>query len=222
MSIQKEMPDVNEFVVADDALSARPTNGSSAVSSGWDAAIASIKSEREYASEFKCSEEPQIIKFLDQTGPFAVYKQHFLNKTGKRSYIWDGSGPSDPLQTLLGSRAEDKRGFTIANLSEKPVKRQMLIASVRLFKTLHASHFSAQGPLQGTPERPMYWALSRTGKMQSTVYHLTPIKQRDLMEDYGIDPVVAEAEIAKMQCFTVADLNMSSYDELLRVAQELS
>jgi len=42
------------------------------------------------------------------------------------------------------------------------------------------------------------------------------------MEDYGIDPVAAEAEIAKMQCFTVADLNMSSYDDLLRVAQELS
>ena len=220
MSIQKSM-DMSEFVVEDDALASRPLNASTTVASGWDAAIAAVKSDREFASEFKCLEEPQVIKFLDQTGPFAVYKQHFLNKPGKRSYIWDGSGANDPLQTLTGSRPEDKRAFTLANLSESPVKRQMLVASVRLFKTLHASHFSAQGPLQGTEERPMYWALSRTGKMQTTVYHLTPIKQRDLMEDYGIDPVVAEEAISKMQCFTVADLNMSSYDDLLRVAQEL-
>lgn len=213
---------MNEFVVADDALASRPTNAATTVASGWDAAVASIKSEREFPSDFKCSDQPQVIKFLDQTGPFAVYKQHFLNKTGKRSYIWDGSGPNDPLQTLIASRPEDKRAFTVVNLSESPTKRQMLIASVRLFKTLHAAHFSAQGPLQGTAERPMYWALSRTGKMASTVYHLTPIKQRDLMEDYEINPAVIEEEIAKMQCFTVADLNMSSYDELTRVAQELS
>jgi hypothetical protein len=92
----------------------------------------------------------------------------------------------------------------------------MLIATPRLYKTLHSAHFSPQGPLNKN-----FWAISRTGKMQQTVYHLNAIKARDLQEDWGIDAEAAEAAIAQMKCFTKDDIKTHSWAELEEIANSL-
>ena len=77
------VPENDEFTI--DARPAQST--SSAIQSGWAAAEIQPAS---YAEEFKFSEGSyQIVKFLDEDGPFAIYKQHFLTQKteGKRSYI---------------------------------------------------------------------------------------------------------------------------------------
>jgi hypothetical protein len=92
----------------------------------------------------------------------------------------------------------------------------MMIATPRLYKTLHAAHFSPQGPLNKN-----FWAISRTGKMQQTVYHLNAIKGRDLQEDWGIEEAAAEAAIAQMTCFTKDDIKTHSWAELDEIANSL-
>jgi hypothetical protein len=219
-SIEEDKYAVTDTFGDDFDVDARPAQKaeSSAVSSGWDAAEKLTVSTGDFPVDFKHSETAQVIRFLDPAGPFASYKQHFLsNKEGKKSYVCLGA--TCPLCTVLKHRAEDKRGFTIANLSTDPFSRQILTATPRLFKTLSAINSSPQGPIN---KEGMYWGLSRTGIKQTTVYHVTPIKARDLSDDWNIDQAAAEAAIAAMEPYPASTIRENSYAELLEIAQDLS
>jgi hypothetical protein len=211
------LPKVDEFSV-DSQIDERPTQSSSnAVLSGWDAAEKLTVSAGDYPTEFKFVDgEFTIVKFIDQNGPFAIYKQHFLQQktVGKRSYV--SLGANDPLCVKLGSKPEDKRAFTMAVVTPAGVVRQMLIASPRLYKTLYAAEFSPQGPLTKN-----YWAISRTGKMQQTVYHLNAVKSRDLMEDWGIDSDMAEKGVAEVKPFERSVIKEHTWAELEEIANSL-
>jgi hypothetical protein len=93
----------------------------------------------------------------------------------------------------------------------------MLIATARMFKTIHSAHFSPQGPLTKN-----YWALSRAGIKQTTTYNIAPVKSRDLMEDWGIDEASALAVVDASMPFTKADLRMPTWEELEAIAVSLS
>jgi hypothetical protein len=211
--------ETDEF--SSEAIASRPTgtsvNTANIIQSGWDAGEKLARPSTGYTKEFKFTEGGfQVVKFLDENGPFAVYRQHFLkNKEGQKSYI--SLGTNDPLCVKLNSKPEEKRAFSIVNLSaEGGPQRQMLIASPRLWKSLHSAHFSPQGPLTKN-----YWALSRTGKQQTTTYHINAVKGRDLMEDWNIDEAVAEAVIAESKPFTAADLRTPTWEELEAIADSL-
>ena len=199
-------------------LTDRPAQStSSVIQSGWEAADKASAPAGGYPVEFKFNDgEFQVIKFLDQDGPFAIYKQHFLSQitSGKRSFV--SLGANDPLCVKLGSKPEDKRAFTIAVITPSGVQRQMLIASPRLYKTLHSAEFSPQGPLTKN-----YWAISRTGKMQQTVYNLNSIKPRDLLEDWGIDEKMAEDGVAAIQPFERSVIKEHTWEELEEIANSL-
>ena len=212
---EEYLPQTDAF--ASTAVDDRPESGGTAVQSGWAAAEQLTTASGDYPTEFKFTDgEFTVIKFIDQNGPFAIYKQHFLQQktVGKKSYV--SLGPNDPLCTKLGSKPEDKRAFTIAVITPTGVVRQMLVASPRLYKTLHSAEFSPQGPLTKN-----YWAISRTGKMQQTVYHLQAIKSRDLMEDWGIDPDKTEAEVAKIEPYTRSIIKEHTWEELEEIANSL-
>jgi hypothetical protein len=222
VGINPTAPDVSTYGQAIDEASlieARPTNATStAVQGGWDAAEKLVTTTlKEFPVEYKHSTTFQLIKFIDLGGPFASYRQHFLkDKEGRKSYVWDGIGAYDPLETVLKSKPEIKRAFSIVNLSATPFQRQMIIASPRLYKTLHAAEFSQQGPLTKN-----YWALSRTGEKQQTVYNLMAVKGRDLQEDWGLNEAEVEAAIAGFQPFTIADIRQDSFAALEELAKSL-
>ena len=217
-----QAPDASAYGQAvDEAFSVedRPsqsTSSTSAVKAGWDAAEQLTPQLKEFPVEYKHSETFQLIKFLDQSGPFANYRQHFLsNKTeGRRSYVCIGE--NCPLCITLDNKPETKRAFTIVNLTAKPYQRQMLIATPRLYKTLHAGEFSPQGPLTKN-----YWALNRTGQKQQTVYNLLAVKGRDLQEDWGINEAEVEAAIAAFTPFEASEIREDSYASLVEIAESL-
>lgn len=192
----------------------------SSISSGWGDVEA--KPTGDYPVDFKHSEAIQVIKFLDTNGPFIAYKQHFLTtKPGKKSYICLERHPQGcPLcalpSTTPGQRAEDKRGFTIANLSEEPIERQLLTATPKLYRTLHTFDRSPQGPLH-----TKYWGLSKQGERQTTNYSLIAIKPRDLEEDWDINLAEAEEAIAAMQVYDKSIIRETSYADLLEIAKSL-
>jgi hypothetical protein len=206
----------------DFSLDARPEGASSAkesttaVASGWAAADVQNAPSGDFPVEFKHSEEQQLIKFVDEGGPFATYSQHFLKQKteGRRSYVCLGEGC--PLCTKLQDKPERKTAFTIANVVDGAAQRQMLIATPRLYKSLHAAEFSPQGPLVKN-----YWAISRTGKMQQTQYNLFAVKTRDLGEDWGLDPDTIEAQVAEIKPFDRSAIKTHTYAELLEVAEAL-
>ena len=224
MAIQR-----NEFVAevteaeleAESVLESRPAAASAtAIASGWGAS--SSASGEGFPEEFKFLDgEFKVVKFIDptNTGPFAVYKQHWLNQvtTGKRSYV--SPGPNDALTVRLGSKPVQKYAFTVVNFSEPDgFKRQILVAGNRLFNMLKEANNNAKsGPLTNG-----YWALTRTGKLQSISYVVSAVKERDLQEDWGIDPAKAAEFISSVEPYDKSAIRVSSYEELEKVAAALS
>lgn len=216
-----DTPDATTYgKVEDESFSVedRPTQttSSTAVQSGWEAAEQLVTAQTEFPTEFKHSETFQLIRFIDPAGPFANYRQHFLKEKteGRRSYVCIGD--NCPLCVKLNDKPETKRAFSIVNLSAKPYQRQMLIATPRLYKTLHAGEFSPQGPLTRN-----YWAISRTGVKQQTVYNLMSVKARDLAEDYGLNDAEVEAAIAGFKPFERSEIREDSLAVLNDIAASL-
>lgn len=207
--------------VADD-LDERPSqqtaSADSNVLSGWDAADTLSTASNDFPTEVKFEDGKHLVfKFLDETGPFAIYKQHFLKQktSGKRSYVCIGA--DCPLCTKLDDRPENKRAFTVVNLSHaEGMQRQMLITGARLYQALHAAHYSPQGPLTKG-----YWAIVRLGKGPSTVYTVTPIKERDLEEDWSINPERAAGVVAQSDVYTRNLIKEHTFAELDEIADSL-
>jgi len=216
----------SEFVTEEEdfSINDRPVqSASSLIVSGWDAAegLTAKTESTGFPTEFKQKETPQVVKFIGENGPFAAFKQHFITrKPGKKSYICLNSNSDNdcPLCTVLHNKAEEKRIFTIVNFSTEDGKpeKQILIATARFWKSLHNAHFSPQGPLT----KP-YWALSRTGEKQTTVYHLQAVKARDLFEDWGINEAKAEELVSATTPFESSLYRQNSYAELMEIAQEM-
>jgi hypothetical protein len=229
MSIDREAtlaPENDAFSISTALLADRPAQATSTViQSGWDAAEKTIAPVGDYPTEFKFVENSyQIIRFMDPptppAGPFAIYKQHFLNQktTGKRSYVC--LEKSCPLCVRLQNKAEDKKAFTVINYSaEGGPQRQILVASVKLYKQLAGIQHSTSGPLINK-----YWSVTRTGKQQTTNYIITPIKPRDLLEDaphLGLDEAAAEEVFHQFQAYDRSAIKESTWDELEAVALSL-
>lgn len=213
-------PAVDEFAsenITD--IDARPQASTSPaidIASGWEAADKSVAS-KDYAKDFKVTEQLQIIKFLGTDGaPYAIYSQHFLSQIteGQRSFTCIGAGC--PLCIKLESKAERKYAFSIAVLTPTGTVRTRMIVSPKLYQAISAAHH-AQGPLTSK-----YWAVARKGQMQNVAYILNPVKGRDLGEDWGIDEAAAEAAIAEMVPFDSSSVKVLSLAELEALAADLA
>lgn len=220
MPVQQNAPDAASYV-ADD-IDARPEQNTAAptsnsVQSGWDAAD-SLTSSGDFPTEVKFEENKhQVFKFLDENGPFATYKQHFLKQktSGKRSYVCIGA--DCPLCLKLQDRPENKRAFTVVTLTHaEGMQRQMLISGARLYQALHAAHYSPQGPLTKG-----YWAIVRLGKGPQTTYTVTPIKERDLDEDWNISQEKAATVVEASEVYTRGLIKEHSLEELTEIANDL-
>jgi len=221
MAIQQNAPDASAYVT-EESIDERPAQSSTKpsmdgiVSSGWEAAEKLTSSTSDFPTEVRFTEgEYQVFKFLDADGPFASYKQHFLNKTGKRSYTCIGA--ECPLCLKLEDRPENKRAFSVVNFSnEEGPKKQMIVAGARLFQAIHAAHFSPQGPLTQN-----YWVILRSGKNAATSYTVMPVKERDLMEDWKVDPQAAADFVSKVEPYTADVIQRHSAEELDEIASAL-
>jgi hypothetical protein len=224
MAINRSL-DEDKYSVADDFaenfdVDARPAQVTSTViKSGWDAAESLQPTAGNYPVEIKHSEKKQLIRFLGDGSPVANYKQHFLSeiKEGRRSFVCLASfGGSCPL-CEVGSRAESKRVWNIVNFSVTPFSRQIITASPRLWETLHNAHFETSF-LQES-----YWSLSRTGLKQNTQYHIQAVKERDLEEDWGIKPQVAQDFLESSVPYVANEIvRETSYEDLAKIARAIS
>jgi hypothetical protein len=218
MPIQQNAPDAASYVADDiDDRPEQATASSTSVLSGWDAAD-TLTTSTDFPTEVKFEDGKHLVfKFLDENGPFAIYKQHFLKQktSGKRSYVCIGA--DCPLCIKLQDRPENKRAFTVVTLNgEQGMQRQMLISGARLYQALHAAHYSPQGPLTKG-----YWAIVRLGKGPQTAYTVTPIKERDLEEDWKIDAEKAASAVASSDVYTRNLIKEHSLEELTEIAEAL-
>jgi len=189
---------------------------SSVIQTGWAAAKKAVaKSNKTFATDFRFDEDVQLIKFIGNE-PMS-FMQHWVNRPGKKSFISIGEG--DPL-VAVGSKPDQKFAFTVLNLSDEDPQLQLMIVGVRLCGQLEKLDSDKKtGPLS----RPdIYWAVSKTGAGTKTSYSITPVKERDLAEDWGIDPVAASELIKTMKPLGPDALHTSTKAELAEIAREIA
>lgn len=187
---------------------------SARVAAGWGAAKALAAEGGDYANEFKLDAEEQIIAFLDDA-PFSSYRQHFIReKEGKKSFICLGKGC--PLCDDLGHSPDKKFAFNVVDLGgDEPVVK-MLVAGPRLLGIIEKAHEGKYGPIN----KP-YWSIARVGSGQKTSYTLTVVKERDLAEDWDLDPAEVKKAVASLEGYTADIIKMSTKGELRMVVADL-
>jgi hypothetical protein len=189
---------------------------SSIIQTGWAAAKKAVaKSSKTFATDFRFDEDVQLIKFIGNEP--MTFMQHWVNRPGKKSFISIGEG--DPL-IAVGSKPDQKFAFTVLNLSDEDPQLQLMIVGIRLCGQLEKLD---SNPKTGPLNRPdLYWAVSKSGTGTKTSYTINPVKERDLAEDWGIDPVAAAELIKTMKPLGPEALHTSTKAELAEIAREIA
>lgn len=203
----------DEEVLEEEDESSVPVR-SSALQSGWAAAKKATDTGK-YTNEFRFTEQQQLVKFLDAE-PFAVFSQHWITRTGKKSFVCLGDGC--PLCEDIGDTPRPKVAFSVVNLSAETPAVEILLTSSTLTRQL--AQFDADSKT-GRLDR-LFWSMSKSGSAQKTVYSVVPVKPRDLADDWGTDIAVVEEIIDAFKPLDDSSIYVTSRSELQAVAHEIT
>lgn len=220
-----DAPNIDSYgssaVVADDDMFETEheddtSDRSSVIQVGWAAAKQAVaKSTTTYPTDFRPTDEAQLIKFI--SGEPMTFMQHWINRPGKKSFISIGEG--DPL-IEVGSKPDQKFAFTVVNLGSEDPQPQLWVVGIRLCAQLEKF---ASNPKTGPLDRPdIYWEVTKSGSGTQTTYSLTPVKERDLAEDWGLDPVKVAELVKNMKPLGREALRTSTKSELAAIAREIT
>lgn len=208
--------DLDETDLVPDAPEAKPKHGTS-VQAGWGAADAMLKPKAvgDYPNDFRFSESMQLVRFLENE-PFAVYKQHWIDRTeGKRSFVC--LGDECPLCISLGDTPRGKYAFNVLILTDEEPSVQILTAPPTFARQLRAANDDAKrGPLT-----KYLWAISRQGSGPQTTYSLERVRPSDLAEEWDLDPEHVEALVESAVPYDESAVYVSPREELQKLVHQL-
>ena len=206
--------EADDLFIEEEENTSSPT--SSSIQTGWSAAKKAVaKSTKAFATDFKFDEDVQLVKFISDEP--IVFMQHWVNRPGKKSFISIGEG--DPL-VQVGSIPSQKFAFTVLNLSDEDPQVQLMIVGVRLCGQLEKLASDKKTAPLNRPD--MYYAVSKTGTGTKTSYSVVPVKERDLAEEWDIDPVAATDLIKTLKPLGPEALHTSTKAELAEIAREIA
>lgn len=216
------MPITKPQVAAEDYLDEdtpdMPAKVGTTVQEGWGAAEALLNVETtEFPTDFKFSEEPQLVKFL-QDRPFATYEQHWIERPkGKKSFVCMGDGC--PLCEILGDKPRGKFAFNVLVLNGEESKVQVLTAPPSLARQIKKAHDDERkGPIDKE-----FWEISRLGTGPQTQYTLNYVRGRDLAEEWKLSQETVNELVANAEPFSASEVvRETPRSELLEIARSLA
>jgi hypothetical protein len=200
----------------EDSENASPKVGTT-VQEGWDAFDTLVKSETsEFPTDFRFSEEPQLVKFLEDA-PFASYEQHWIERPkGKKSFVCIGD--ACPLCDVLGDKPRGKFSFNVLVLSGDTQGVQILTAPPSLARQIKKAHEDERkGPLSKE-----FWEISRLGMGPTTQYTLNFVRGRDLAEEWKLNSDAVQELVAAAVPFTAEVIRETPRSEMLEVARSVA
>jgi hypothetical protein len=222
MPITKPSVDADNYL-AEDSEDAMPKVGTT-VQQGWDAFDSLIQENTsEFPTDFKFSDEPQLVKFLEDQ-PFASYEQHWIERPkGKKSFVCIASGSSTgqgtcPLCDILGDKPRGKFSFNVLVLSGDVQGVQILTAPPSLARQIKKAHDDERkGPLSKE-----FWEISRLGTGPTTQYTLNFVRGRDLAEEWKLSQDTVNELVAAAVPFTAEVIRETPRSEMLEVARSVA
>lgn len=203
----------------DDARPARRSGGRTrSTRGGWE----SFRSQRRtggFPDRLEITNEEMLIKFLDEE-PFEVFYQHWIQEAPSKRKSWTCLGEDCPLCDEVGDRPRMRVLFNVVDLSQDEPKVVVWEANATTAETLAAyAEDDKTAPLN---RADLYWSVVRTGKGTKTSYNPRPVKERDVEEDYDIEPLTGE-EIEELAegAFDGSCVSRSDREELFEVVDEI-
>lgn len=189
-------------------------------SKGW----GGFKNKREETSDFVKNYslpevQEEIIKILDAE-PFSVYAEHWLDdKKGKKSYVCIGD---DCPLCAIGDKPRVYTMFNVLDLREGaepkvyPWKVSQTVTDV-------LEGYAKSDRTSPIDREDLYFSIRKTGGGQKgkVQTHVTPVKARDLKEDWDIEPF-SGAELDEFDLYEEDDvLEFTSRKTLKVIADDL-
>lgn len=207
----------------EDSADIAPKHGTT-VQSGWGAAAAVLtkKKDGDYPTDFKFTEQTQLVRFL-QDEPFDVYAQHWIDREGKKSFVCLQTpriGEDCPLCDIAGDKPRNKFAFNVVVLSDEhdgQPEVQILTAPPTFARQLMAVH---EDPRRG-PLTKHYWAISRQGTGPQTQYTLDRVRATELAEEWDLSPEAVEESVKGLELYDNSTTYVTKREELLQVARSL-
>lgn len=196
-----------------------------AIRPGWSASQETIDSTSSYAQAFRPTKDSQVIKLLEGK-PYASFRRHWIDRMGigKRAYVCLQSIGRDCPLCDIADKPGAVTAFNIAVLSDDgQAQLKSWDCGVKITQQLKTYNADPKiGPLE---KRSLYFLVSKTEatQRQQVTTLVNPVRERDLMEDYGIPPLDDE-QIARLleKCYTVDIITMTPRHELEEIAAEIT
>ncbi len=182
---------------------------------GWDAAEENRYSgESKFADRLKLNENPVLVKFLSAE-PIS-WQQHFVKSVNKPFVCLRKSDSRGCPLCAIGDTPKARHMMSVADLSGDEAVVKKLEFGNRLMGDLKTTHNGPKGPLTRYAIR-----LSSHGTGFDIRYTVDVVKDRDLEEEEGITPEAVAEAIKDLEPLGVKDVYVSSYDDILEVAESL-
>lgn len=185
---------------------------------GWGNAEKTKQAGSPFASRLKISNEPVLVKFLEDE-PYTNFRQHWIERAGQKSFTCiDGINDKGCPLCDAGDRPSTRHCFNVALLSEDgEVTIKSYEVGPRVIDSLKNFH---QDPRQG-PLTKHYWAISRTGKGATTQTNHQMVRERDMEEEWDIEPLTEEQiEKVKKDMYDESIVPIPARKTLLSLATE--
>lgn len=185
---------------------------------GWGNVDSTKQADSPYAQRLKIDDKPVVVKFLEDE-PYTSFRMHWVERQGQKSFtcLSDMHPKGCPLCDS-GHRPSARFAFNVALLSEDgdTVVRSYEVGP-RVIDSLKNFH---QDPRQG-PLPKHYWAISRSGKGPTSQVNHQMVRERDLEEEWDIQPLSEDAlERIKGQSYDASIVPIPNRKTLLDIAQE--
>jgi hypothetical protein len=215
---------------------AEPDDGDDPVVEGGWGELHRVKSlSSSFAEEFKPEKGiTYLLKFMDDD-PFAVYGEHWLdNAPSKKSWLCPATlrGQDLPcaIHDVLGdSKTRARALFNVILFEESQSGRQKTYTPVlKVWYLTPQPANEIEGLSQDEMTRPLTkdyvkfsWRQTGSKKNQVT-YSATKVKERDLLDDWGIDPLSdAELDEFDAECYDETVVRVPTTEELEELVEAM-
>jgi hypothetical protein len=159
------------------------------IKGGWGTWKQRKAESSDFADDFKVEYgEKYLVMFLDKE-PFAAYNEHWIDempKGKKKSYVCIGAKAGCPLCAALGEKPSPKAMFNILEFIDTDEGREA-VHKTWTVGTGVAGEIEEHAEDPGLEGNYFVVRKSKSGKNGPTTYHINPVKERDLGDDWDLD-----------------------------------
>jgi hypothetical protein len=185
---------------------------------GWGSYEKTKSATSGFPENFKVTNEAVVVKILDEE-PFLVFLQHWIERKGKRS--WTCLESRCPLCDDAGDKPSQQIAFNVVDFTdpEDPVVKVWQFGPMVADILKNYSKDKKTAPIN---RDDLYFSVSKQSKNSKTTYYITPVKERDLLDDWDIDPLTEEdLEEFDSKAYDDSVLHVNTRNELKQIAREI-